>query len=357
MRKTFTLMLMLVLTLGVMACTNVEEEPENGQTEEGQTEEEGGSHQEGQDTEPFDEVEAESIMEDYEERFDHVVSDANDQGQLQSYDTVEEVQSYFMEIMSEEWATWLTDTYVRVEDDGLYIVPTEGPMMFSKSETYELEEVSADHYLLTQERVSPTYGHVTYMVHFRLVQDRWILDTIESEDISERNGEDNHDEAAGLERKAITIIDILARQNAESLAQEVHPEKGVLFSPYVHIQDETVTFDRDQMAAFFEDTNEYTWGLQDGSGHPIEMTPEEYYNNYIFNRDLTQADEVVVDGEEARGSMISNIKEVFPDSRVVEFYLEATEDELNWKALNLVFERDDQGRWVLVAIVNDQWTV
>jgi hypothetical protein len=159
--------------------------------------------------------------------------------------------------------------------------------------------------------------------------------------------------------KADEVLKLLKEKNANELANYVHPEKGVLFSPYSFVDKDAVTFDKDKVKGLFEDVETYTWGSQDGSGEPIELTPSEYYSKYIYDSKYDQTDEIEFDRKEARGNTVRNIAEVFPNSHSVEYYVKGTEENgnMDWKALNLVFEKDAEGEWKLVAIVHDQWTI
>jgi hypothetical protein len=159
--------------------------------------------------------------------------------------------------------------------------------------------------------------------------------------------------------KADEVLELLKEKNAQELANYVHPEKGVLFSPYSFVDKDAVTFDIEKVEGFFEDAETYTWGTQDGSGEPIELTTSEYYSKFIYDSKYDQADEIEFDRKEARGNTVRNITEVFPDSHSVEYYVKGTEENgnMDWKALNLVFEKDAEGEWKLVAIVHDQWTI
>ncbi|QGS68387.1 hypothetical protein CV093_06840 [Oceanobacillus sp. 143] len=56
-----------------------------------------------------------------------------------------------------------------------------------------------------------------------------------------------------------------------------------------------------------------------------------------------------------RGSMIVNVQEVYPDASFVSYYVEGTEQELDWADLILVFEKD-QDNWYLVGLAVDRYT-
>ncbi|GEL78491.1 hypothetical protein [Tenuibacillus multivorans] len=157
--------------------------------------------------------------------------------------------------------------------------------------------------------------------------------------------------------KAEEIISHLSNKKMNEIANTVHEEKGLLFSPYININEEAQVFDQTEIQNFLENTDVYQWGVQDGSGFPIEMTPGDYFDEYVYNKDYENADEVLYDEFKQRGNLKNNINEVFPESHIVEFHVKGEENEMNWDSLNLVFESNEQGEWKLVAVVHDQWTV
>lgn len=162
-----------------------------------------------------------------------------------------------------------------------------------------------------------------------------------------------------VHEKADKVISLIKAKDAEELTNHVHQEKGVLFSPYAHIEKDAITVKKDEIVNTFQSKDKLTWGTRDGSGEPIELTPIEYFNEFINDANYAEADEVVLDPTEPRGNTIKNIDEVFPDAHVVEYYVKGTKenDNMDWKALNLVFEKDQTGEWKLVAVVHDQWTI
>lgn len=181
----------------------------------------------------------------------------------------------------------------------------------------------------------------------------------ENTEKEETNDESEKSHEEMIKEKADEIISLLKEDEVEKLTEYVHPEKGLLFSPYVYVEENAVTFKKDQVENFLNDEKEYMWGNEDGSGNPIELTPADYYDKYVYDASFDEEDEVVFDPKEARGNMIRNVKDIFPDAHVVEYYVRGTEeyDNMDWKALNLAFEQDESGEWKLVAIVHDQWTI
>ena len=58
------------------------------------------------------------------------------------------------------------------------------------------------------------------------------------------------------------------------------------------------------------------------------------------------------------GNSINNLKDIYQNSEVVEFYHKGSDEYagMDWRVLRLVFD-EYQGKRYLVAIISDQWTV
>ncbi|MET3695867.1 hypothetical protein SAMN05877753_102604 [Bacillus oleivorans] len=164
---------------------------------------------------------------------------------------------------------------------------------------------------------------------------------------------------SSVQELAQEIIQALANKDTAILAQHVHPVKGLLFSPYVYIQDDALVFTQDEVTMLLAASDTYLWGTFDGSGEPMEMTAKEYYSRFVYDHDYVQAHEMNIDSILQRGNSINNIKEKFPDSTVVEFHIKGTEQYggMDWRSLNLVFEQAEDGALKLVAIIHDEWTI
>lgn len=154
------------------------------------------------------------------------------------------------------------------------------------------------------------------------------------------------------------IIQIITEENMEKFSRYVHPEKGVLFSPYIYIDQNALTFDREQVNSLLKSDVVHHWGTFDGSGEAMELTANQYFETFIQIDLFTNPDEVIVNEMKQRGNMLNNVKEVFPNSKTVEFYVEGTETMagMDWKSLLFVFEEYEKGL-KLVAIVHDSWTI
>lgn len=162
-----------------------------------------------------------------------------------------------------------------------------------------------------------------------------------------------------LTEYAENILTLLSAGDYASLGGVVHPEYGVVFSPYATI-DLTANrrFTAAQVAEFDRDTQVYIWGIYDGGAEPIKLTPAEYFARFVWDADYLQADKVRINRVSAKGNALENIDEVFPNARYVDFYIAPTRgsDGTDWHSLRLVFE-DFGGVLMLSAVVHSEYTI
>ena len=165
---------------------------------------------------------------------------------------------------------------------------------------------------------------------------------------------------AELTSYAFEILGYIKTEDYEALSEVVHPEYGVVFSPYATISlNSNKCFTAKEVAGFLKDDNNYVWGKYDGSDDPIELTPSAYFKEFVFDKDFTQTPEIGIDTIIMSGNSLENFAEVFPDARFVEFHFPASDtqpDTLDWTSLRLGFEEYD-GQLMLTVIVHSEWTV
>ncbi len=164
---------------------------------------------------------------------------------------------------------------------------------------------------------------------------------------------------ARLVEMAYDILEAIKERDFKKLAGFVHPEYGVVFSPYATINLVTnKCFTAAQVEAFPQDDTKYVWGLFDGSGEPIEMTPAQYFDRFVMDKDFTKADLIGIDRIIRSGNALENIDEVFPNARYVDFHIEGSPEHtgLDWGSLRLGFE-DYNGELRLTIILHSEWTI
>lgn len=168
------------------------------------------------------------------------------------------------------------------------------------------------------------------------------------------------DREATLEAAAREVAGLLARRDFAALARLVHPERGLVVSPYGYVDlDEAVRLSQEEVATAGEDPTVRTWGHADGTGEPLELAFPEYFERYVYDADFASAPGVAVDRRLGQGNTVSNLDEAFPDGSFVEFHFPGFEERyqgMDWRSLRLVFSPVD-GRWWLVGVVHDEWTI
>lgn len=159
---------------------------------------------------------------------------------------------------------------------------------------------------------------------------------------------------------ACSVNRAIQRQDWSTLAAYVHPERGVVFTPYSTVDPEKdLCFTAEQLKNLAQDQNIYTWGVEDGRGDPIQMTIAQYFERYVYDRDYTQAPEIGVDRIMTGGNALENLTEAYPDCRFVDFSFPSADpvnDGMDWSSLKLVFQLQGE-HWYLVGIVHGEWTI
>lgn len=164
-----------------------------------------------------------------------------------------------------------------------------------------------------------------------------------------------------LREAARAAAEALEARDFERLAELVHPEAGIRFSPYAYVEpEEHVTLTREDLLAAAEGARlERTWGHHDGSGEPIELPFREYLDRFVYDAPYLEEGRVAVDERQGHGNTLDNAGDVYPDARIVEYHLPGRDpryEGMDWRSLRLVLE-EREGRWYLVGVVHDEWTI
>lgn len=156
------------------------------------------------------------------------------------------------------------------------------------------------------------------------------------------------------------VIKAIKNKDMETLASYVHPLLGVRFTPFTYVStDQNVIFGPEKIKSFFQDTTRYQWGNYNGNGGMIELTPTQYYHEYIYSSDFIKADIIGYNTILAGGNTLNNLYEVYTNPIVVEYYFpgfKAQFEGLDWQSLSLVFE-EYNATWYLVGIIHNSMDV
>lgn len=170
------------------------------------------------------------------------------------------------------------------------------------------------------------------------------------------NSRDN----APLLETATTVLEALKGEDYATLSTYVHTDYGVTFTPYSSVDfDYDLTFTPQQIKNAEEDTTLYKWGFYDGSGSTISLTIADYFSQFVYDADYTQATQLAVDKILISGNSLENVTEAYPDCRFVEFSYPSRDPQYggaDWCSLKLVFAPGETD-WYLIGIIHGQWTV
>jgi len=134
----------------------------------------------------------------------------------------------------------------------------------------------------------------------------------------------------------------------------------VYFSPYAYVDTtEIVSLNQSEFNELLESDKKILWGNFDGTGDEIKMSLEKYFDRFVTDFNLTaENNQLLKDTIPARGNELNNVKEIFPNSTVIEIHKTASEESMgmDWRSLMLVIEKIE-GSWKLKALVHNEWTI
>lgn len=156
------------------------------------------------------------------------------------------------------------------------------------------------------------------------------------------------------------VLAAISNKDFKTLADYVHPEKGVRFTPYTNVSlDRDVVFTKNDIGNFFENQTKYLWGYYDGSGFEMSLTPSQYYEEFIYTSDFLNAEEIGYNEVLSSGNISENQFEVYENAIVVEYYFPGFDPNFggaDWQSLRLVYQLYDN-EWKLVGIIHNQFTI
>lgn len=156
------------------------------------------------------------------------------------------------------------------------------------------------------------------------------------------------------------ILATIKSKNYEKLSTYFHPESGVRFSPYGHIDTATdVVLKRNAFMQLIASARKIRWGSYDGSGEPIELTMQAYLLKFVYNADFLHAETISLNKPVKTGNTRNNISDLYKEADFIDNYFSGFEKKyegMDWTALRLVFSKFE-GKYYLIALVHDQWTI
>ncbi len=157
---------------------------------------------------------------------------------------------------------------------------------------------------------------------------------------------------------ALRALNALRNGDMLALAEWVHPDKGVTFAPTAFIDDDSQVFSAESIPDLWMDETSYLWGVQAGSGDPIELTFKGFYDAYLYSADFLFADAIGYDTNIIESGIIDNSRDRFPTASIVEYHFDGFDPDfsgLDYRTLRIVVE-PFESTYRVVAIVNSEWS-
>lgn len=173
--------------------------------------------------------------------------------------------------------------------------------------------------------------------------------------------QDMANKEAAIKKINDEVLASLKNKDYKTFTSFIHPEKGIRFSMYAFVNvKEDKHFSKADFEKYQPTKTMFTWGAMDGSGDPYKATINDYLGKWVAAKDFTTS-QYSFNKFIGGGNSLNNLKEMYPKSYFTENYLKGIDKngeygEMNWKTLRLVFE-EFQGKYYLIAVVNDQWTI
>lgn len=192
----------------------------------------------------------------------------------------------------------------------------------------------------------------------------FVLLFLASSELFSFNGKNNNDllykNDSALLDLTNEILSAIKEKDYKKLTEYIHPKDGIRFSPYGFIDtsnDVTATRSTFRLNAY---TNKKRiWGYYDGSGDPIKMTSKEYFKRFIYDADFLNAEKTSLNQCLGSGNSQNNILVIYDDLPFTESFFPGFDEQfggMDWRALRLVY-KEYEGKYYLVAIVHDEWTI
>ena len=154
------------------------------------------------------------------------------------------------------------------------------------------------------------------------------------------------------------ILKAIKGKDYKRFAEFIHPEKGVRFSMYAFVDPkEDKHFSKADFEKYQPTKTLFTWGTMDGSGDLYKATVDDYFTKWVYSKDFVTG-QLSLNNFQGKGNSMNNLKEIYPKADFTENFIQGSQAnaEMDWKCLRLVFE-EFQGKYYLVGVINDQWTI
>ncbi len=153
-----------------------------------------------------------------------------------------------------------------------------------------------------------------------------------------------------------TVLKLIKHKSYDSLAQFIHPESGLRFSPQGWVVPGDKVLSKEAFLAALTSRLHF-WGEAAGSGDSINLSMPDYFTKYVYDVDFANAPVLSLNTIHNTEGSLENMKKVYDPLVFSESYFPGFEkkyDGMDWRALRLVYQ-NYQGRTYLVGIIHAAW--
>jgi uncharacterized membrane protein len=154
------------------------------------------------------------------------------------------------------------------------------------------------------------------------------------------------------------VIETIKNNDLEGLA-EFFSNTGVRFSPYAWVDKSNIKLKNNELTALLKSNKVLGWGSYTGSGDPIKLTILEYFKKFVYDVDFANAKKIAANKIHKLVNTANNMDEFYSDCEFVEYHFSGFDknyEDMDWKSLRLVY-KNDNGKYYLVGIIHDEWTI
>lgn len=173
-----------------------------------------------------------------------------------------------------------------------------------------------------------------------------------------QNNEPNNLKDLVLEKTNLIALSI-ENKDMEQMSKFVHPIKGLRFSNYGYVDIKNdVVVSKDEMNNFLHKEYEFRYFDELDDMPSFKESGLDYFNKRIYFSDFSQAKLGYNKRVELENypTLPGNHFDVYKNAVIIELYFENHfPEQLDWKIIRFVFECYNND-WLLVGIVNDEWT-
>ena len=155
------------------------------------------------------------------------------------------------------------------------------------------------------------------------------------------------------------VLEALKTGQYSLLDPVIQPELCLRFSPYSYLNEDNQLICPTELGDVWKF---YSLGAKyniDGTGKPINLTFNEYHQQFVYDQDYIKPSVVGFNVEVSSGNSINNIQEIYPDGIMIEYHFPGIDPRyggMDWRSLRLVFVPGND-QWYLVAIIHGEWTI